>query len=88
MLAEREEARRGTREGRRREEEGNEKERNGKERREEKLSSSRREEALSQSMNRGPKLSLAPHRVLPRTDLRFEDKTKLSCNVFKAMIKI
>ena len=33
-------------------------------------SSSRREDSLSQSMNRGPKLSLAPHRILPRTDLR------------------
>ena len=70
MLAQREEARnRGSREGRRREEEG-EKERKGRERREEKSSSSRRDEALSQSMNRGPKLSLAPQRILPRTDLR------------------
>ena len=63
MLAQREESRRGSREpGRRREE-----------LEEERTKGSRRElEALSQSMNRGPKLSLAPHRILPRTDLRFE----------------
>ena len=63
MLAQREEARRGSREpARRREESG-----------EERAKGSRREvEALSQSMNRGPKLSLAPHRILPRTDLRFK----------------
>ena len=64
MLAQREEARRGSREpARRREESG-----------EERTKGSRRElEALSQSMNRGPKLSLAPHRILPRTDLRFKN---------------
>ena len=64
MLAQREEARRGSREpARRREESGDER-----------TKGSRRElEALSQSMNRGPKLSLAPHRILPRTDLRFKN---------------
>ena len=66
MLAQREEARRGSREpARRREESG-----------EERTKGSRRElEALSQSMNRGPKLSLAPHRILPRTDLRFKSSS-------------
>ena len=64
MLAQREESRRGERDSRRREEEEEEaKERSSK-------SSSRRDDSLSQSMNRGPKLSLAPHRILPRTDLR------------------
>ena len=63
MLAQREESRRGERENRRREEEEEAKERSSK-------STSRREDSLSQSMNRGPKLSLAPHRILPRTDLR------------------
>lgn len=63
MLAQREESRRGERESRRREEEEEAKERISK-------STSRREDSLSQSMNRGPKLSLAPHRILPRTDLR------------------
>ena len=63
MLAQREESRRGERDSRRREEEEEAKERSSK-------SSSRREDSLSQSMNRGSKLSLAPHRILPRTDLR------------------
>ena len=63
MLAQREESRRGERENRKREEEEEAKERISK-------SSSRREDSLSQSMNRGAKLSLTPHRILPRTDLR------------------
>ena len=63
MLAQREEARRESRDsGRRREDSGGE----------ERTKGSRRElEGLSRSMNRGPKLSLAPQRILPRTDLRF-----------------
>ena len=65
ILAQREEARRGSRESRRREESSI-----GGEGR--KVGSRRETEALSQSMNRGAKLSLvSPHRILPRTDLRF-----------------
>ena len=65
MLAQREEARREPREtaGRRKEDSGGEERTKGSRRRE--------LEGLSRSMNRGAKLSLAPHRVLPRTDLRF-----------------
>ena len=61
MLAQREEARRVEREGRR----GEEKKCSRRE-----LEVLRRDEGLSQSMNRGPKLSIAPQRILPRTDLR------------------